>query len=129
MGKEFVVDSLEDMCALMCDNNTERLEERKMADIELIIKIPEEVYEKQRYSQYFGAWSVVLQKCFENGTPLPKGHGRLIDADALKKDDEVTEWLSINPIRTGKMLNQFSKLFVKKIDDEPTIIEADKAGE
>lgn len=41
-----------------------------MADIELIIKIPKEVYEKQRYSQYFGAWSVVLQKCFENSTPL-----------------------------------------------------------
>lgn len=60
------------------------------------------------------------------GTPLPKGHGRLIDADALKKDDETVEWLSINPIRTGKMLNQFSKLFVKKIDDAPTIIEADK---
>lgn len=63
------------------------------------------------------------------GTPLPKGHGRLIDADALKKDDEVTEWISINPIRTGKMLNQFSKLFVKKIDDAPTIIEADKEEE
>lgn len=26
MGKEFVVNSLEDMCALMCDNNTEGLE-------------------------------------------------------------------------------------------------------
>ena len=40
--------------------------------MKLIIEIPEEVYEKQRYSQYFGAWSVVLQKCFENGTPLEK---------------------------------------------------------
>lgn len=38
--------------------------------MKLIIEIPEEVYEKQRYSQHFGAWSVVLQKCFENGTPL-----------------------------------------------------------
>ena len=61
------------------------------------------------------------------GTPLPKGHGRLIDADILKKDDEVTEWLSLNAVRTGKMLKSFSELFIKKIDATPTIIEADKA--
>ena len=46
---------------------------------------------------------------------------RLIDADELKKDDEVTQWLSLNAVRTGKMLKMFSELFVKKIDDAPTI--------
>ena len=39
--------------------------------MKLIIDIPEEIYESQRYAQYFGAWSVVLQKHFENGTPIP----------------------------------------------------------
>ena len=46
---------------------------------------------------------------------------RLIDADALKKDDEVTEWITKDAIRTGKMLKAFSELFVKKIDAAPTI--------
>lgn len=46
---------------------------------------------------------------------------RLIDADALTKNDEVTEWLSINPIRTGKMLKAFSELFIKRVNEMPRI--------
>ena len=46
---------------------------------------------------------------------------RLIDADALKKDDELAEWITRDTIRTGKMLKAFSELFVKKIDDAPTV--------
>ncbi len=46
---------------------------------------------------------------------------RLIDADKLKQDDELTQWLSMDAIRTGKMLKMFSELFVKKIDEQPTI--------
>lgn len=46
---------------------------------------------------------------------------RLIDADALKKDGELTEWITRDTIRTGKMLKAFSELFVKKIDDAPTV--------
>ncbi len=43
-----------------------------------------------------------------NGTPLPKGHGRLIDADELE-----------NRMKIGYRI----------VRDAPTIIEADKAGE
>lgn len=46
---------------------------------------------------------------------------RLIDADELKKDDEVTQWLSHDAVRTGKTLKMFSELFVKKIDNAHTI--------
>ena len=46
---------------------------------------------------------------------------RLIDADELKKDDEVIMWLSNDAIRTGKQLKMFSELFIKKIDDAPTV--------
>lgn len=54
----------------------------------LIIEIPEKVYKKQRYSQYFGAWSVALQKCFENGISIPEGHDRMIilSEDAVKRE-------------------------------------------
>ena len=48
---------------------------------------------------------------------------RLINADALKADDELTKWLSMNPTRTGKTLKMFSELFIKKIDDAPTVEE------
>ena len=46
---------------------------------------------------------------------------RLIDADELKKDDEVTMWLSNDAIRTGKQLKMFSEYFINKIDKMPTI--------
>ena len=46
---------------------------------------------------------------------------RLIDADALKADDEITLWISNDAIRTGKQLKLFSELFIKKIDNAPTV--------
>lgn len=48
--------------------------------------------------------------------------------DELSQDDEVTEWVSRDAVRTGKQLKLFSELFLKKIKDAPTIIEADKEG-
>ena len=96
-----------------------------MADIELVVRMPEELYEANRMGLVAEQiWN--LRVAINDSTLLPKGHGRLIDADALKKDDEVTEWISRNPVRTGKTLKSFSELFVKKIDAAKTIIEADK---
>ena len=46
---------------------------------------------------------------------------RLINADELKKDDELILWLSHNPVRTGKMLKMMSELFIKKIDNQTSI--------
>lgn len=46
---------------------------------------------------------------------------RLVDADELKKDDEVTMWLSNDAIRTGKQLKMFSEYFINKIDNMPTV--------
>lgn len=100
-----------------------------MAFIEVVIKIPEEDYKliKETEKKEPSNLNYIARKIV-TGTVLPKGHGRLIDADALKKDDEVTEWISLNPVRTGKMLKSFSELFVKKIDATKTIIEADKGA-
>ena len=50
-----------------------------MADIELVIKIPEEMHKKIMD----GYVPLGISKYLKNGTPLPKGHGRLIDADKL----------------------------------------------
>lgn len=51
-----------------------------MSDIELVIKIPKEIME---YIKNNGCLSVIyndeVAKAIINGTPLPKGHGDLID--------------------------------------------------
>ncbi len=70
-----------------------------MADIELVIKIPQFIYE-QIMKRHVG--KMTIAHIFKNGKPLPKGHGRLIDAD------DVTDY-------EGHYI----------ITDAPTIIEAD----
>ena len=97
--------------------------------MKLVIDIPEDVYTRLfdngiQDNEIATDDICEMARSLRRGTPLPKGHGRLIDADALKKDDEVTEWRSLNAIRTGKMLKSFSELFIKKIDTTPTIIES-----
>lgn len=89
-----------------------------MADIELVIKIPEAYYE------------LVIEKCkdpvllnaFKNGIPLPKGHGRLIDADkAISKICGNSCGCHLE--ECGRDEPCFS---VTRIESAPTIIEAHK---
>ena len=96
--------------------------------MQVVINVPERIIVAIANDEYCGILDETLYKALKSFTPLPKGHGRLIDADSLTKNDEVTEWLSINPIRTGKMLKAFSELFIKKVNEMPTIIEADGLG-
>ena len=49
-----------------------------MADVELVIKIPEEKYNYVKRQVAEGIDNP-LKVCIANGTPLPKGHGRLYD--------------------------------------------------
>ena len=52
-----------------------------MADIEVVIKIPEEEYEMIVNSEDCGLHT--LTRAIAHGAILPKGHGRLIDADDI----------------------------------------------
>ena len=76
--------------------------------MKLVIDIPEEMHEQIMN----GYVPLGISKYLKNGTPLPKGHGRLIDADALYEyvADKYSE---------GEQL-------AIDITDAPTIIEADK---
>lgn len=56
-----------------------------------------------------------------NGTPLPKGHGRLKDADAICKDI-----ISALGIRNEDYLLEAEEAIYKRIKNAPTIIEADE---
>ena len=54
-----------------------------MTDIELVIKIDEEIYQhyKKVWQKRRGS---IPESCIAFGTPLPKGHGDLIDVNDIK---------------------------------------------
>lgn len=81
----------------------------------LVIEIPDG-YDVTRIQNGSIASKVVLN-AVKNGTPLPKGHGRLIDADELKKTIQENDVLNM----TGFNVR------LCDINNTPTIIEADNA--
>lgn len=94
-----------------------------MADIELVIKISEKVkqaFDNAESNELKGGYydcGGVIGNAIKNGTPLPKGHGRLIDADTL---DECKEMMNT-------IMGECK--YAVRMDDirnSPTIIEADK---
>jgi hypothetical protein len=94
-----------------------------MADIELVIKIPEWKYksicEGVEASKRGGVVGVAptIYEAIYNGTPLPKGHGDLIDRRDLKKEVyATTEWNGdIHRI-----------IYEASVDNAKPIIETDK---
>ena len=77
--------------------------------MEIVIKISDEIYKK--YMDDRTHVTDVLH-AVRHGTLLPKGHGRLIDADAMQK----------------YQIDTFGQRLLV-IDTAPTIIEADGGGE
>ena len=107
-----------------------------MADIELVIKIPEEIYKRILPYRDFPLISnlttdsLKLTHAVANGVPLPKGHGRIGDLnklesemyhEAFETDTELQKWDSGCWIRY--------KMFENAIANAQTIIEADKVKE
>jgi hypothetical protein len=90
-----------------------------MADIEIVIKIPEKDYltfsklsEKEKINEL-----TYYEKMIANGIPLPKGHGDLKDIDAINLYEE--------DFYEGADYERA----IDAIVGAPTIIEADKEGE
>lgn len=80
--------------------------------MQIVIDIPENYYKAIKEIPVEQSTADML--IIRNGTPLPKRHGRLIDADALECDG----------------FNRTSDDYAFDcIDDAPTIIEADKESE
>ena len=78
-----------------------------MADIELVIKIPEYMFEdiQDRYRHpNKGNGINLLEYAVAKGTPLPKGHGRLIDADVLNRKDVNCANVPMNFIDTASTI-------------------------
>ena len=61
--------------------------------MKIVIDIPMETYKKFMIN-WTGTTNII--HAVRYGTPLPKGHGRLIDADALtEKAPEIKEYLDV----------------------------------
>ena len=96
--------------------------------MKLVIDISEEFYDVLTNEYYDSVRNTELEHLdlvqkIKNGIMLPKGHGRLIDADELlKKSEWFGEELTFdNPYPFGTVA-----VDTLDIDKAPTIIEADK---
>ena len=94
--------------------------------MQIVIKIPEEIYsrilERNRIHTFDNE---TVCDAIKNGTPLPKGHGRLIDGDRLQAQlfnkTLDAHFMPINKISCDDISECF--------DNTPTIIEADTERE
>ena len=96
--------------------------------MQIVIDIPEE-----EYQTYINHTEAILDSSIPlvhqdllmaviNGTPLPKGHGRLVDVSKIDKDridhDNPIIYLTVN----GEYIEAISLDYIESL---PTIIEAD----
>ena len=99
-----------------------------MADIELVIKIDEEIYQHTREYEVGGFNIENDTKLFiaiKNGKPLPKGHGRLIDADSIVKKMEERE----EKLKDDRSMWETAGVETALDMFAPTIIEANMESE
>lgn len=89
--------------------------------MQIVIDIPETIY-KAVISNNLTYGIATIFHAIRNGTPLPKGHGELKDADEM-----------INKLCTHEASELFGSVtcaeILEFINDEKPIVEADKAGE
>lgn len=87
--------------------------------MQMVIDIPENIYDAIMDDETISREQLaVLEKHIYYGTPLPKGHGSLIDADELFDKIQFADFSSSDDVNTA--------LF--SIGNAPTIIEADTEG-
>ena len=87
--------------------------------MKIVIDIPEIVYEA------FKEWHKNKVATVEQSTPLPKGHGDLIDREELLSGIEKEYTNKLSPSEAKAFVE-----FMAYIDDEPKpVIEADKGEE
>lgn len=96
--------------------------------MKIVIDIPDEMYENALNDLLCG--SETLCNAIKNGTPLPKRHGRLIDADYLKNVTLLHNFHGNNknfvPYADRRGYRMRNKEVDEAIINAPTIIKSDK---
>ena len=100
--------------------------------MQIVIDIPDDLYEGiERRDGALETEYVCdeLMKAIDNGTPLPKGHGRLIDADYLRDVILLHNFHGNNKNIVPYADRRGYRLRQREVDESiinaPTIIEAD----
>ena len=91
-----------------------------MADIELVIKIDENIYRRITSGFAYGSDVFLFADLFKKGVILPKNHGDLVDRNSFEylKTCHDVQWDGLDLCRA-----------IKKIKNSaPTIIERSKDG-
>lgn len=92
--------------------------------MQVIIDIPEEMHKSIEQGSFGAKYTIYdLFGCVMNGTPLPAGHGRLIDADAKDLQSELWTFVRYTGIDEAPYEDACMAL-----DKAPTIVEADGGG-
>jgi hypothetical protein len=93
--------------------------------MQIVINISEDDYNGLKRKDGFDDMFLnCYEKAIINGTQLPKGHGRLIDADAIPKQIELKGFLeqdNAHLVTIGRVK--------EALDNAPTIIKADRSDE
>lgn len=98
--------------------------------MQIVIDIPEEVYKSLNKNSWNSCFVndelTILEQALCNGTPLPKGHGRLIDADSIY---QIVRPIEQSDAEWGMTAETAIRLMHDVFNKAPTIIEADKDDE
>ena len=91
--------------------------------MQIVIDISEHIYEHAKETTEDSRDEFEAMRAIANGTPLPKHHGRLIDADRLDKEriDYIVDGYADSPNDWA----EFGAMIIKA----PTIIPAEEVGE
>ena len=93
--------------------------------MQLVIEISDGLYNNLGTIKNGSIASKIILNCVRKGQTLPKGHGRLIDADKFLKDNEAyTGWI-LNSSEWGGE-NAYKDTLEDLVNEAPTIIEVDK---
>ena len=84
-----------------------------MSEVELVIKIPDKVYEMVMNTGTYGCYRFNSTKAIREGVPLPKGHGKLKDVSEFTPDSDYDD-------------GEFFAVSIGQIKSAQTIIEADE---
>lgn len=90
--------------------------------MQIVIDIPEEVYNEAITDYKMNL--TYFEKFIADGTPLPKGHGKLKDADALILNNK--DYIVTTADLESEVRNEMVEWINEDIENAPTIIEADK---
>lgn len=107
--------------------------------MKLVIDIPEDRFEDIQRIASVQIRRDTVEKFIANGTPLPKGHGRLIDADAfIARLEDASKRQKYKKLLIDDCLtvDDVFKAIIESLQnkglangDTPTIIEADAESE